>query len=174
VKKSSITERFNALPVVQKIRAYLNAFDYFGAGDPRATKALEEIARLRASQEAPSVPPVRLGNDQIYCGNAFGVPAVATERSEEEIAGDEAFEVSKAVTAEKIRLGLAKPMKSAAGVTRPEMTKSVTFGIPAAGNAGPQPAEPSGLLRDPDYVKARDRGDTEAMARIAAEFGRRK
>jgi len=64
--------------------------------------------------------------------------------------------------------------RSAAGTTRPEMTKRIDVSDGFIGNAGPQPKEESPLLRDPDYLKARAAGDTEAMARIAAEFGRRK
>jgi len=64
--------------------------------------------------------------------------------------------------------------RAAAGTSRPELTKRTVPGIPAAGNAGPAPQEESPLLKDPAYQKARDAGDVEAMARIAAEFGRGK
>src|SRR6266516_915741 len=73
------------------------------------TEALTEEPAAAAAAD-PAVPHLRLWEGETYCGTAFGIPAIATERTPEDIAGDEAFEVSRSVTAEKIRLRLAKPM----------------------------------------------------------------
>jgi hypothetical protein len=148
--KSTLTEWFNSLPLLKRLRAYVNAAEAL-KGEAR-NRALQECAHLRgqiaahnAAIEARQEPRQRYSR------------AIATGDSE---------------TAAKIAHEHPEAIRSAAAPS-PGVVKSITPDS-FAGIGGSKPKDKNPLNSDAEYQRALDAGDSEALARIAHNFGRKK
>ena len=83
--------------VTKFIRGLVGAFTRKPDGSLECTGlALTEESAAAAAAD-PSVPHLRLGKDEIFCGRALGVPAVAHDTTAEERASDEEFEMARKI-----------------------------------------------------------------------------